>query len=251
MPNIKLVLFLHSPIPVLDGLKSVHSLLLFLFLFKLLNIFSKIVSFLRLCKLTESWMDQLMERTVAKGQIVDDLLRRSAGIPAAFTALFLSEPEGAPKKLLPRALRWLIDVANGSLLNPTTNGSNGDPCKIPSTKPNLEIKSSLQPEIDDDKNTSKIRHEGVIPTVHAFNVLRAAFNDTNLATDTSGFSAEALIVSIRSFSSPYWEVRNSACLAYTALVRRMIGFLNVQKRESARRALTGLEFFHRYDLFEY
>ncbi|KAG7985401.1 hypothetical protein I3843_03G024200 [Carya illinoinensis] len=200
----------------------------------------------RLCKLTESWMDQLMERTVAKGQIVDDLLRRSAGIPAAFTALFLSEPEGAPKKLLPRALRWLIDVANGSLLNPTINGMNGDPCKILSTEPHQETKSSLQPEINYDKNTSKIRHEGVIPTVHAFNVLRAAFNDTNLATDTSGFSAEALIVSIRSFSSPYWEVRNSACLAYTALVRRMIGFLNVQKRESARRALTGLEFFHRY-----
>ena len=96
------------------------------------------------------------------------------------------------------------------------------------------------------EKTSKIRDEGVIPTVHAFNVLRAAFNDTNLATDTSGFDAEALIVSIRSFSSPYWEVRNSACLAYTALVRRMIGFLNVQKRESARHALTGLEFVHMY-----
>ncbi|KAL0350900.1 UNVERIFIED_CONTAM: hypothetical protein Sradi_4239200 [Sesamum radiatum] len=133
----------------------------------------------RLCKLTESWMEQLMQRTVAKGQTVDDLLRRSAGIPAAFIAFFLSEPEGTPKRLLPRALR-------------------------------------------------------------------AAFNDTNLATDTSGFSAEALIISIRSFSSSYWEVRNSACLAYTALVRRMLGFLNIQKRESARRALTGLEFFHRY-----
>lgn len=106
--------------------------------------------------------------------------------------------------------------------------------------------SALQPEIIESEKTSKIRHEGLVPTVHAFNVLKAAFNDTNLATDTSGFSAEAMIVSIRSFSSPYWEVRNSACLAYTALVRRMIGFLNVQKRDSARRALSGLEFFHRY-----
>ena len=56
--------------------------------------------------------------------------------------------------------------------------------------------------------SSKIRDEGVIPTVHAFNVLRAAFNDTNLATNTSGFSAEALVLSIRSFSSPYWDIRN-------------------------------------------
>lgn len=217
----------------------------------IVDIFSKVVSLRRLCKLTESWMEQLMERTVAKGQTVDDLLRRSAGIPAAFTALFLSEPEGTPKKLLPRALQWLIDVANGPLLNPTeTNGTTGDSCKMLATQPNQETPSSL-PEINECKNTSKIRDEGVIPTVHAFNVLRVAFNDTNLATDTSGFSAEALIVSIRSFSSPYWEVRNSACLAYTALVRRMIGFLNVQKRESVRRALTGLEFFHRYGFCDF
>lgn len=169
-----------------------------------------------------------MERTVAKGQTVDDLLRRSAGIPAAFIAFFLSEPEGTPKRLLPRALSWLIGVVKKSLTDePEVNSFSG---------------------MNDNKEASKFRDEGVVPTVHAFNVLKAAFNDTNLATDTSGFCADALILSIRSFSSPYWEVRNSACLAYTALVRRMIGFLNIQKRESARRALTGLEFFHRYDL---
>lgn len=188
-------------------------------------------------------MEQLMERTVAKGQVVDDLLRRSAGIPAAFTALFLSEPEGAPKKLLPRALRWLIDVAKDQFEN---NSSNGDMYKLSSTNLDNGFDSALPPERNISDKVSKIRDEGVIPTVHAFNVLRAAFNDTNLATDTSGFSAEAMIISIRSFSSPYWEVRNSACQAYTALVRRMIGFLNIQKRESQRRALTGVEFFHRY-----
>lgn len=187
-----------------------------------------------LCKLTAYWMEELMERTVAKGQIVDDLLRRSAGIPAAFTALFLSEPEGTPKRLLPRALRWLIDVANKSLL---------DLADVDTSKYVTKNNTSSNSEHD---RASKIRDEGVVPTVHVFNVLRAAFNDANLSTDTSGFSAEALIIAIRSFSSPYWEIRNSACLAYTALVRRMIGFLNVQKRESARRALTGLEFFHRY-----
>ena len=190
-----------------------------------------------------------MERTVAKGQTVDDLLRRSAGIPAAFTALFLSEPEGAPKKLLLRALRWLIDVANGSLLSPSETNCTSISCQISSTKSGQETDSALIPEMIATEKTSKIRDEGVVPTVHAFNVLRAAFNDTNLASDTSGFAAEALIVSVRSFSSPYWEVRNGACLAYTSLVRRMIGFLNVHKRESARRALTGLEFFHRYKFF--
>lgn len=202
----------------------------------------------KLCKLTESWMDQLMERTVAKEQTVDDLLRRSAGIPAAFIALFLSEPEGAPKRLLPQALRWLIDVAKKSLVDVKVDGSSTELCGSSSIMSNQETDAALSSDINTCGNTSKFRDEGVIPTVHAFNALRAAFNDTNLATDTSGFSAEALIVAIRAFSSPYWEVRNSACLAYTALVRRMIGFLNVQKRESARRAITGIEFFHRYPI---
>ncbi|KAG8044278.1 hypothetical protein GUJ93_ZPchr0130g6516 [Zizania palustris] len=169
----------------------------------------------RLCKMIESWMMLLMDRTVVKGQTVDDLLRRSAGIPAAFIALFLAEPEGTPKKLLPRALEWLIEFAKTSLA-------------------------------DFQKDCYQNLETGVVPTVHVFNVLRAAFNDANLATDTSGFCAEAAIVAIRAFSSPYWEVRNAACLAYTALVRRMVGFLNVHKRESARRSITGLEFFHRY-----
>lgn len=200
--------------------------------------------------LTESWMDQLMERMMSKGQTVDDLLRRSAGIPAAFIALFLAEPEGSPKKLLPRALKWLIDVAERLLKNPiVTDCKNINFCELPSTELGQDRESVSPHEIYASEKASKVRDEGVIPTVHAFNALRVAFNDTNLATDTSGFSAHAIIVSIRSFSSPYWEVRNSACLAYTALVRRMVGFLNVHKRESARRALTGLEFFHRYDIF--
>lgn len=191
-------------------------------------------------------MDQLMERTVAKGQTVDDLLRRSAGIPAAFIAFFLSEPEGTPKRLLPRALCWLMDIVKESLIDqPKANSSNSDSCTRLSSESSQATDCTTPPGINGNKEISKFRDEGVVPTVHAFNVLKAAFNDANLATDTSGFCVEAIIVSIRSFSSPYWEVRNSACLAYTALLRRMIGFLNIQKRESVRRALTGLEFFHR------
>lgn len=201
----------------------------------------------RLCKLTESWMEQLMERTVAKGQTVDDLLRRSAGIPAAFIAFFLSEPEGTPKRLLPRALCWLLDVVKKSLtyLPKAKCNNTHDMCRESSSMSNEETTCTPPLGTNGNKEMSKFRDEGVVPTVHAFNVLRAAFNDTNLATDTSGFCAEALILAIRSFSSPYWEIRNSACLAYTALVRRMVGFLNIRKRESVRRAITGLEFFHR------
>lgn len=200
--------------------------------------------------MTESWMEQLMERTTAKGQTVDDLLRRSAGIPAAFIAFFLSEPEGTPKKLLPRALRWLIEIANKSLSNSSEFGCNKKET-ISMEKPS-RLADDSEPEgltiVSANTKKSQIINESVVPTVHALNVLRAAFNDTNLSADTSGFCAEAMIVSIRSFLSPYWEVRNSACLAYTSLIRRMLGFFNIQKRESQRRALTGHEFFHRYGI---
>ncbi|KAI4995441.1 hypothetical protein ZWY2020_035344 [Hordeum vulgare] len=200
----------------------------------------------RLCKMTESWMVLLMDRAVAKGQTVDDLLRRSAGIPASFMALFLAEPEGTPKKLLPRALQWLIEFAKTSLSNFQKDHNQKSEAMNDCIADSCESQSGITTSVHSNGNLSKSRDEGVVPTVHAFNVLRAAFNDANLAADTSGFCAEATIVAIHAFSSPYWEVRNAACLAYTALVRRMVGFLNVQKRESARRSISGLEFFHRY-----
>ncbi|KAM0889515.1 hypothetical protein ACQ4PT_027645 [Festuca glaucescens] len=200
----------------------------------------------RLCKMTDSWMVLLMDRAVAEGQTVDDLLRRSAGIPASFMALFLAEPEGTPKKLLPRALKWLIEFAKTSLANFQKDCNQKSEAMKDDTVVSSESQSGATTSVHSNGNLSKSRDEGVVPTVHVFNVLRAAFNDANLAADTSGFCAEATIVAIHAFSSPYWEVRNAACLAYTALVRRMVGFLNVQKRESARRSITGLEFFHRY-----
>ncbi|KAI5076112.1 hypothetical protein GOP47_0008177 [Adiantum capillus-veneris] len=183
----------------------------------------------RLNKMPELWLHQLMDHTAAKGQIVDDLLRRSAGIPAAFLALFLSEPEGTPKRLLIIAMRWLIDLVKAFL-----EGSHLD--NIAAVEKGPAASSFLL----------KARDEGVVPTVHAFNVMRVTFNDTNLSTDCSGFCAEGLSVAIQAFSSCHWEVRNAAVLAFTALLRRMVGFLNNQTHESARRAMTGFEFFHRY-----
>ena len=48
-----------------------------------------------------------------------------------------------------------------------------------------------------------------VPQVHAFNVLRAAFADKELSTETVGFAARGLTAAIKGFSSPHWEVRIS------------------------------------------
>jgi hypothetical protein len=58
-------------------------------------------------------MERLMAKAGSPGQGVDDLVRRSAGIPAAFLALFEAEPEGAPKRLLKKAMPWLLSWARG------------------------------------------------------------------------------------------------------------------------------------------
>ena len=64
--------------------------------------------------------------------------------------------------------------------------------------------------------------EGVhVPQVHAFNILRAAFQDKELSTETTGFAARGMEVSIRAFSSPHWEVRANSrletCLVFLFL----------------------------------
>jgi hypothetical protein len=200
-------------------------------------------------------MQQLLKRTGAKGQTVDNLLRRSAGIPAAFLALFLAEPDGGPKKLLPMGMRWAINTAQAFVTKPMVQSHAQEFPNASALEQKVLGKNEVMGVVEKEARNGdlqlqavKERDEGVVPTVHAFNVMRIAYHDTNLATDTSGFCADGLITAIQAFSSPYWEVRNSATLAFTALVHRTIGFLNVYKRESARRAITGFEFFHRFVL---
>ncbi|GJP51779.1 hypothetical protein CLOM_g10921 [Closterium sp. NIES-68] len=104
----------------------------------------------------------------------------------------------------------------------------------------------------------KAREEGVVAAVHAFNVLRLAFHDTHLATDTSAFCAPGLQAAVAAARSPHWEVRNAAGLCLVALLHRMLGFKNVARagrpwgreavvcRQTARQSMTAFEFFHRY-----
>ena len=46
------------------------------------------------------WLQQLLDHVARPGQTVDDIVRRSAGLPYAFVALFAAEPGGRAKPLL-------------------------------------------------------------------------------------------------------------------------------------------------------
>lgn len=48
-------------------------------------------------RLPGQWLTGLLQRVRASGQGRDDIVRRSAGLPYAFVALFLAEPPGPSK----------------------------------------------------------------------------------------------------------------------------------------------------------
>ena len=65
----------------------------------------------RLSALPREWLARLFARTTEPEQNVHDLIRRSAGIPFGFMAVFLAEPRGVPRALLHEALEKLLDLA--------------------------------------------------------------------------------------------------------------------------------------------
>ena len=65
----------------------------------------------RLSAQPREWLETLFQRTQQPGQDVRDLIRRSAGIPFGFMAVFLAEPRGVPRALLHGALEKLLDLA--------------------------------------------------------------------------------------------------------------------------------------------
>ena len=54
----------------------------------------------QLNSLPQLWLQHLLDHMQRPGQSRDDIVRRSAGLPAAFVALFTAEPTGHPKALL-------------------------------------------------------------------------------------------------------------------------------------------------------
>ncbi|GAB4815827.1 hypothetical protein N2152v2_002873 [Parachlorella kessleri] len=85
------------------------------------------------------------------------------------------------------------------------------------------------------------------PRVHALNVLRVAFSNAALATDTSAYYAKGLEASLLAMAAPQWEVRNGATLCYTSLLVRMLGFRNAASQDrAAKRAMSVADFFAQY-----
>ena len=65
----------------------------------------------QLNSLPQLWLNHLLAHMQRGGQSRDDIVRRSAGLPAAFVAVFTAEPTGHPKTLLQQGTP-LMDTAD-------------------------------------------------------------------------------------------------------------------------------------------
>jgi len=162
--------------------------------------------------LPQQWLDELVTQLRRPGQGVRDRVRRSAGLPYAFMSILLAEPRGQTRAALERVLPQLLDVA-------------------------------AAPDGSESEN---------IPRVHAFNVIRVIFADRDLSVETTAHAARGLEVCIRAFSSPAWETRNAATLAFASLLTKVCGCMNISPRRirdsyvSSRREVSVVEFFQRF-----
>jgi len=129
----------------------------------------------------------------APGQGRDDILRRSAGLPAAVVALFLAEA-GRPGRgaLLEAGMAELLRLA-------AAGGAPG---------------------------------AGPWPRVHALNTLRRAFTERALAPGAAAYAADGVRAAVRGAAAPDWEVRNAANLCFAALVTRAVGYSNAHRGEA-------------------
>ena len=156
------------------------------------------------------WLERLRAFVTRPDQTRSDIVRRSAGLPFAFVAIVRSEPMGLPKKILPLGMRMFFDIAK---------------------------------DVGEDESLSSC-----MTRVHALNMLTKVFNDSKLATDTSGFYADGLKLAILGFGDSHWEIRNAAGQLFSTLTLRMLGFKNAWKRSFSRRAITSSEFFEKFKI---
>ncbi|XP_021508522.1 tRNA (32-2'-O)-methyltransferase regulator THADA [Meriones unguiculatus] len=88
--------------------------------------------------------------------------------------------------------------------------------------------------------------KGIVPQVHALNILRALFRDTRLGENIVPYVADGAKAAILGFTSPVWAVRNSSTLLFSSLITRIFGVKRGKEELSKTNRMTGREFFSRF-----
>ena len=154
-------------------------------------------------RLPGDWLDHLL------GRLHDydvPVVRRSSQLSFSILAILDAEPYNTKRVLLEKAMTVLLKAAQGA----------GD--------------ESIKAQ------------EGAVlrAQVHALNILRHLFLDTNLAKEMATYMPQAMMCAVRGFGASTWAVRNSSTLAFSVLLNRSLG------GTTQRKTFTASEFFLRY-----
>lgn len=116
------------------------------------------------------------------------ITRRSAGIPFLITAILSSN-----KGLIASTFQKLLDIAN-----------------LP-----IEEEDAVVENIN-------------LPQVNAFNCIKVIFTDATLSEDSIGYVDQAFVLTLNSFASPFWAIRNCAVMLFSALQNRLFSSKKVK-----------------------
>jgi hypothetical protein len=162
------------------------------------------------------WLERLLERLFAHDVPV---VRRSSQLSFSVLAILDAEQPNTQRALLERTMLFLLAVAKGQA-PPPGPALDGVPREAPaaSADPGVQLRAQ----------------------VHALNILRHVFLDTNLAKEVSSYIPEAMLCALEGFGASSWAVRNSSTLAFSVLLSRSMG------GAAQRKAFGSGEFFLRY-----
>jgi len=157
--------------------------------------------------LPQKWLEDSLNTIKMSNKI--SITRRSAGMPFLILAILLSE-QSSNKVLLPHALSVLIDIARQPFDTETYN----EKCDL--------------------------------PQVHAMNILRSIFRESKLSDDISAYVTDTMILTLESFKSPAWSIRNCAMMMFTTILHRIIGSKKTRDDFSSVNFITRSVFVSRY-----
>ncbi len=83
--------------------------------------------------------------------------------------------------------------------------------------------------------------------VHALNILKAIFEDSEIRQDIQSFMYDALMVATQGLSDPQWKVRNSSLMVFTAATKRIFGSCSTLEQQLNRQGKSVYEFFGHSD----
>ncbi|KAE8856963.1 hypothetical protein PTNB29_08030 [Pyrenophora teres f. teres] len=147
--------------------------------------------------LPEMWYQETLRSIQAKS---DAITRRSAGIPAAMSALLAAEPQPGGK-LFPRAMKDLVAET-----------------LVEAQSANIE--------------------ESRLPQVHALNCIKEIFTTSKLSVASEAYIGQGLELAAKTLNSPIWPLRNCSLMLFKALIERLLGSDEAQDWKERERAKT-------------